>query len=663
MSVGNGQPVRNLERAKTSLRRNIELAPLLRRILIAGTKLLGTTRGTIHLARSIDGALKAAAQVGFSRSGTGPLTLLDGRSIPWCIAFERDERISVEDLASDTLLGDLSPALRRMGVRSMVSLPLLGGLKQPLGLLSIYRARPGRVTKRALELLDVLRLQAEQAIENERSDHASARNEANLRLALEAGKMGSFEWNIQTNEIHWSDNLEAIHGLPPGTFDGTFESFQSLIHPDDRAGVLEKLRQSVETGAEYEAEFRSAKGNGSAHWILGKGRVLRDERGGPARMLGICMDITNHKRIEDVLRQSDRRKDQFLAMISHELRNPLFAITNATALIDSITKLDPVSARAMGMIRRQSEQLTHIVNDLLDIARLTAGKMVLQPARIDLGALVEKCVAEFASAQLFAKHLHEVHVAAAPVLGDHARLQQVLSNLLTNSGKYTPAGGVVRIDVAPVDGEAVLRVRDSGVGIAPDLLPRIFDLFVQSERGLDRRDGGMGVGLAIVRQLVEAHGGRAEAYSEGPSRGTEIVIRLPLAKETHVNVKDDQSVAPSSTRHRILVVDDNNDAREALVLLLELAGHELHEAADGLSGLAKASRVRPDVVFADIGLPGIDGFELARRIRANKAPARLIALTGYDHPEQRRRGVEAGFDAYLVKPVELEALLRELPDA
>ncbi len=663
MSVASGVPVRAVSRTKTPLPRTIALTPLLRRILVAGTELLGATRATIHVARPTDGALKLAAQVGFTRSGIAPLELLDGGSLPWRVAFESGARITIDDLGSDALLGDLGTVLQCLGVHSLVSLPLIGNKEQPIGLLSIYHARAHRLSKRALELLDVCRLQAEQAVETKRSDEALTCNEAGLRLALEAGKMGSFEWNIQTNELRWSENLEAIHGLPPGTFDGTFESFESIIHPDDRVHVLETIRQSVETGADYEAEFRSANDDGDVHWILGKGKVLRDEHGGPWRMLGICMDITTRKRTEEALRQSDRRKDEFLAMISHELRNPLFAITNASALVDSIGNLDPISAKAMGVIRRQTEQLTHIVDDLLDIARLTAGKVVLQPVRLDLGALVEKCVAELAGGHLFAQHCHEVRVAPAPVRGDSTRLQQILTNLLTNAVKYTPPGGVVKVEVAATDGEAILRVRDTGVGIAPDLLPRIFDLFVQSERGLDRRDGGMGVGLAIVRQLVEAHDGRAEAYSDGPDRGTEIVIRLPLAKETNVTANVDRSVIPSPARQRILVIDDNNDAREALVVLLELAGHELHEAADGLSGLAKVSRVQPDVVFADIGLPGIDGFELARRIRANKAPARLVALTGYDHPEQRRRGAEAGFDAYLVKPVEVEALLRELPGA
>ncbi len=644
--------------------RSRELVPLLRRILGAATDVLGATRGTIHLATPATGALRIAAQIGFSSSSLEPFTLLDPESSPWRVAFEHGVRLIIDDIASDTRLEQpLRAALGRIRVHSLISLPLVGQTEEPLGLLSIYRASSSRPPKRALEMLDICRMQAEQFIENARSGDSMSRNEAGLQLALEAGKMGSFEWNIQTNEIKWSDNLEAIHGLAPGTFDGTFESFQTLIQRDDRADVMENIRRSVESGTDYEAEFRSATADGSTHWILGKGMVLRDERGRPLRMLGICMDITNRKSAEEALRESDRRKDEFLAMISHELRNPLFAIANATSVLDSLATPDPISAKARGMIRRQTDQLTRIVNDLLDIARLNAGKMVLQQTRLDLGMVVEKRVAELASNHLLDRHVYEVHASPALVHGDGARLEQIVTNLVTNAVKYTPPGGLVTVDVETDDDQAVLRVRDTGVGIAPDLLPRVFELFVQSERGLDRRDGGMGLGLSIVRQLVEAHGGRAEARSDGADQGTEITIRLPLVERIAPPANAGRDAAPFPSRQRILVIDDNNDARQALVVLLEMAGHELHEAADGLTGLASVSRVRPDIVFADIGLPGIDGFELARRIRATECGTRLVALTGYDHPEQRRRGVEAGFDAYLVKPVEVEALLRELPGA
>ncbi len=488
---------------------------------------------------------------------------------------------------------------------------------------------------------------------------ALRRNEARLRLALEAGDMGSFEWNIQTGEIRWSENLEAIHGLPQGTFSGTFESFQTLIHAEDRASVLEQIRRCVETGADYEAEFRSSAHGGTAHWIMGKGKVFADGQGRPSRMMGVCTDITRRKGAEEAIRESERRKDEFIAMISHELRNPLSAITSASALLDRVDMADPIGAKARGVIRRQTEQLTRIVNDLLDISRVTAGKLVLQETALDLAALVERCVKEIGGAHALDHHRRELRFARALVRGDSVRLEQVVTNLLTNAAKYTPAGGTITVEVEPVGGEAVLRVRDTGIGIGPDLLPRIFDLFVQSERGLDRRDGGLGVGLSIVRRLVEAHGGRVEARSAGTNLGAELIVRLPLA-ETPAEPRERSATEARSVRRSILVIDDNVDAREALVGLLEVSGHDVQQAEDGLSGLESAVRLRPDAVLVDIGLPGLDGFETARRLRAASSTLRLIALTGYGHPDYRRRGAEAGFDAYLVKPVELDAVLEEI---
>jgi PAS domain S-box-containing protein len=362
------------------------------------------------------------------------------------------------------------------------------------------------------------------------AEAALRRNEAGLRLALEAGRMGSFEWVIETGEIRWSDNLEAIHGLARGAFDGTFESFQVLIHPDDRAGVLRNLRRCVESGADYEAEFRSAAPHGRVQWILGKGKVLHDEHGRASRMIGVCMDLTDRKRAEEALTEADRRKDEFLAMISHELRNPLWAIANASAVLDRIGSADPNAAEARGVIRRQTEQLTRLVNDLLDISGLAAGKMALQRTALDLAVVVRRCVDELAGARWMDRHRHELRLRPAPILGDGGRLQQVVTNLITNAVKYTPIGGSIVVEVEPEGGEAIFRVRDSGVGIAPEFLPRVFDLFAQSERGMERRGGGLGIGLALVKQLVDAHGGQVEVRSAGPDRGSEFVVRLPLAE-------------------------------------------------------------------------------------------------------------------------------------
>jgi PAS domain S-box-containing protein len=492
----------------------------------------------------------------------------------------------------------------------------------------------------------------DQSVQRGSTDTAEAlgRGEASLRLALEAGQMGTWEWDIRTGEIQWSENLERLHGLPPGSFGRNFEAYKALIHPDDSDGVLAAIRGCLEGGDDYEAEFRGADTSKGVRWMLGRGRLLTDERGQPRRMIGVCMDVTKRKSAEEALLQANHRKDEFLAMVSHELRNPLNAILNASTVLSHATGGNPISSKALVAIERQTAQLVRIVNELLDVSRGTANKLNLESVSLDLGSVVERSVQDFAARHLLDRHRYEVHCLATPVLGDGPRLEQVVSNLLTNAIKYTPPGGQIRLNVAREGNDAVLRVSDDGMGIAPELLPRIFDLFVQSEAGVERRDG-LGLGLAIVRRLVEAHGGRVEAHSTGPGAGTEIVVRLPSAEPLAERVD-------ARSRRRILIIDDNTDTREAVAALLEIAGHEVYQAAEAAGALESAARLRPDVAILDIGLPGLDGFELARRLGALAPCPRLIALTGHGQADHRRLGEEVGFEAYLVKPVGLEALLR-----
>jgi PAS domain S-box-containing protein len=484
---------------------------------------------------------------------------------------------------------------------------------------------------------------------------ATERDGVALRLALDASEIGTWEWEIATGEIRWSDNLEQIHGLAKGGFARTFEAYQALIHPDDRERVMGAIRACLEGRTSYEVEFRSSDTSHGVRWILGRGKVIPGEGGRSARMVGIGMDVTRRKRAEDQALEANRRKDEFLAMVSHELRNPLAVIGNASTLISQLTKNDPDSSKASAAIARQTERLARIVDDLMDVSRLSAGKLTLRRTNVDLVALVHRCVHELTERHLLDRHRHELRFAAARVNGDGPRLEQIVSNLLMNAIKYTPPGGTIAIEVEPDGGDAVLRVRDTGVGIAAELLPRVFDLFVQSERGVERRDGGLGVGLSIARGLVEAHGGRIEARSAGPNLGSEFLVRLPLAAALAHGEQSD-----SSPRRRILLVDDNVDAREALARLLEMAGHEVAQAGDGPGGLEAASRTRPDVAIVDIGLPGMNGFELARRLKAAAPQTRLIALTGYGHDDHRRLGDEVGFEIFLVKPVSFDTLQRAL---
>ncbi len=373
----------------------------------------------------------------------------------------------------------------------------------------------------------------------------------------------------------------------------------------------------------------------------------------------------DNARLYSAVQEADRRKDEFLAMLAHELRNPLAPIRNATQVLRLVGPSESKLQQAREMIDRQVQHLTRLVDDLLDVSRITRGKITLHQAPVDLAAVVTRA-AEMSRPLLEARS-HELTLALptepVPVHGDAIRLLQVLANLLTNAAKYTPDGGHLRVAVARADGDAVVRVKDNGVGITAELLPRVFDLFTQGDRSLARSEGGLGIGLTLVKRLVELHGGTVEVHSDGPGKGSEFAVRLPLLKEQVRSMKDekeeDLSSSPASPpSRRVLVVDDNLDAAESLAMLLKVEGHETRTAHDGPAALEAAEAFRPEVIFLDIGLPRMDGYEVARRLRAQPGSAGvlLVALTGYGQEEDRRRTEEAGFDAHLVKPADPEAV-------
>ena len=351
-----------------------------------------------------------------------------------------------------------------------------------------------------------------------------------------------------------------------------------------------------------------------------------------------------------------RQRDEFLAMLGHELRNPLGAIRMAVELM----KPDDQGARFAEVIRRQSDLLARLVDDLLEVSRVTSGKISLHRRPFDMRELVERC----AQAARWPSESQGVRVGLAlpdqPVLvyGDAARLEQVVTNLVNNAVKYTPSGGEIRIELDQRDEVVVLEVTDTGVGIAAEMLPRVFHLFAQAEAALDRAQGGLGIGLTLVRSLVELHGGTVEAASEGLGRGSRFTVRLPAP---HIQAPGELAPSaapqPRAARHHVLVVEDNPDSREVLVAMLERSGHRVSAVSDGPSGVSAALHLRPDVLVIDIGLPGLDGYGVARAVRrALGDVVYLVAVTGYGQPEDRRRAAEAGFDVHFTKPVDPAAL-------
>ncbi|KFC68501.1 ATP-binding protein [Massilia sp. LC238] len=377
-------------------------------------------------------------------------------------------------------------------------------------------------------------------------------------------------------------------------------------------------------------------------------------------------DVTMRKRVEDELRAANRQKDQFLAMLAHELRNPLAPITTAAQLLQR-GSLDPQRARhASDIIVRQAEHMTDLVNDLLDVSRVTRGLAEIEKEDLDVAAVVNGAIEQVRPLLDMKRHELRVEQWQEPlyVSGDRTRLVQVVSNILNNAAKYTPSGGRIALRVSSEGGEAVIAVSDNGQGIEPQVLPYIFDLFTQAERTPDRSQGGLGIGLALVKSLVALHGGRVAAFSEGPNKGSEFVIRLPLLSGAEAQEPQQPLDQANEGAVRVLVVDDNADAAQMLATLLEAHGHVVSVEYDGTGGLARALRERPEVMLLDIGLPDMDGHELARRLRASPdtANAMLIALTGYGQSEDRERARQAGFDRHLVKPADLSELLRILAE-
>jgi PAS domain S-box-containing protein len=406
-------------------------------------------------------------------------------------------------------------------------------------------------------------------------------------------------------------------------------------------------------------------------WVAAVAYPLKDSAGMVREVVLVHDDITTRRRAEDELREADRRKDEFLATLAHELRNPLAPIRNSLQIL-KMPRLDPATVeRSREMMERQVQHLVRLVDDLLDVSRVMRGKVELKRERVELATVVARAV-ETAQPLIEAQG-HELAVTlppeSLPLEADPVRLAQVVGNLLTNAAKYTEANGRIRLTALREGNEAVLRVWDRGIGIAPDMLPHIFELFVQVDHATARSQGGLGIGLTLVKNLVEMHNGTVEAKSDGLGKGTEFVVRLPLSaqgrEEPDGQEFAEQGQVTPPPGHRLLVVDDNEDAADSLAMLLRLQGHEVRLTYDGPTALEMAKGYLPDMVFLDIGMPGMDGYEVARRLRqqAGLENVRLAALTGWGQQEDRRRSAEAGFDHHLVKPVEpkdLQGLLAQL---
>ncbi|HET9296395.1 MAG TPA: ATP-binding protein, partial [Candidatus Binatia bacterium] len=412
--------------------------------------------------------------------------------------------------------------------------------------------------------------------------------------------------------------------------------------------------------------------DGTERSIEDSAAPIRDATGTISGAVMVFHDVTQRRRVEKALKEADQKKDHFLAILAHELRNPLVPIRNGLQILNLAGNDPTIAENARSIMDQALNQLVRLVDDLLDVSRITTGKLKLRQERVELAAVVQSAIETTRPLIDEQGHHLSVRLPSRPILldADPTRLAQVFSNLLNNAAKYSEQSGYITLTAEPVEDEVIVRVSDRGIGIPADHLPRIFQLFAQVETASDRSQGGLGIGLSLVKGLVEMHGGTIEAHSEGFGRGSELIVRLPQVKPEPLSesqaAEPDGEKASFTPKYRILVVDDNRLSVQSTAIALGLMGHDLATACDGIEGIERARTFRPDVILMDIGLPDINGHETARRIRRQPGGKNiiLIAVTGYGQEEDRRRSIEAGFDYHLVKPLnfaELKNKLSEIP--
>lgn len=568
--------------------------------------------------------------------------------------------ISINNVETDARTAVAAEALKERSAGSFVNAPVIEQGKL-VAVFFINNAAPREWSETELAFIKDMAIKIRIASERMRNEKALAESEAKFRTITDA--MPQMVWSTLPDGFHdyFNEQWYTFTGVERGSTNG--DKWPKVLHPDDRARTAEVWQQCLISGEPYEILYRHHHNSGEYRWTLGRALPIKDAEGRITRWMGTCTDIHAQKIAEEELRESNNRKDEFLAMLAHELRNPLAPISSSAQVLTMIKSDDERIKRSSEVIVRQVKHMTHLVDDLLDVSRLTRGLERLNKDFINIDDVINNAIEQ--SLPLIQAREHTLDVQSnhhnAIVLGDKTRLIQVISNLLTNSAKYTPVGGRIIVHAQTNAEKITISVSDNGSGIPPKLLPFIFDSFTQGERNSDRTLGGLGLGLTLVKKLVTLHHGEVKAHSDGKDLGSIFTVILPLAKPSAI--LNDESYHDSFSQKnidflKIMVVDDNVDAAETLSQLLQLSGYETIISKDGKSALEKVADLAPDVLILDIGLPDMDGYQLAQQLRKIKSTSNstLIALTGYGQAHDKASALAAGFNHHLVKPVDFKEL-------
>ncbi|WP_334188932.1 PAS domain-containing protein [Noviherbaspirillum sp.] len=635
-------------------------------VIFGASALLGETLGVSRVGYGTIDPDAETITVERDWNGPGVQTLAGTLSLRDYGSFIDDMKlgkfIAIDDVEADHRTREAATALKRRSVGSFVNFPVIERGKL-VAAIFINHAQARNWSKEELELIRDVAERTRTASERMRTESAMRVSEAKFRTIADA--MPQIVWSTMPNgqTDYFNQKWYEFTGEPWSPASGTE---WNALHPDDRERAWSVWQHSASTGETYEVQYRLRHHSGQYKWILARALPLRDDSGVILRWMGTCTDIDTQKNVEDEWKHASQRKDEFLAMLAHELRNPLAPISTAAQLLKMQGADERRIHRASDIITRQVKHMTDLVDDLLDVSRVTRGLVQLEKEDLDLRTIINGAVEQSRPLLEARQHGLVLHIpsAQAYINGDKTRLVQAIANLLNNAAKYTPQRGEIALLIDVQKTQVKISVTDNGVGMASELIPYVFELFTQAERTPDRAQGGLGLGLALVKSIATLHGGAVLAASPGAGKGSTFTIILPLVKpeKTKVVAAPTEKIANVAKPVRIMLVDDNQDAALSLSALLEAAGHHVLVFEDARSALDVVDEQDIQVFVLDIGLPDIDGFELARRLRANPKTENkvLIALTGYGQAHDRVLSKTAGFDYHFVKPIDTMQLTQIL---
>lgn len=575
-----------------------------------------------------------------------------------------EEIFEIEDATRDERFADNPIVQGQPHVVHYAGVPLVMPGGERIGTICVINAKPGRLSAQARDILMSISRSVVNVMllrESERNQRERALADARFRLMAEALPQMVWSVTVEGKPDYFNQRWYEFTGMTSSVSD-VADAF-NMVHVDDRQATWDGWHHSLASGEPFQIEYRLHHHSGEYRWVLVRALPVHDERGAVMRWMGTCTDIQDQKLAQEELQAASHRKDEFLAMLAHELRNPLAPLSTAAQLLQMAPHDVEQVRRCATLMERQVRHMTELVDDLLDVSRVTRGLVEVAQDEVELHEVVHGAL-EQARPLMDTRH-QSISLDLMPdpvfVRGDRVRLVQVLSNLLNNAAKYTPVGGRVTVGLKCVQGMARISVRDNGGGIEPRLLRHVFELFTQGKRTPDRAQGGLGLGLALVKSLVELHGGYAEASSAGLGQGSTFTVCLPtiVPAAKPAAAASGLSGAPAPRALQVIVVDDNQDAAKMLGRWLQELGHQVRVQFSAHEALAEAQRAPADVYLLDIGLPQMDGYELARRLRAQASgqQATFIAVTGYGQAEDIAQSKQAGFDYHFVKPLDPSRLL------